>query len=130
MRRAQSEGMTHGDYVFFYVDVFGESLQGDGHQGAAKPWQSKEGQDSGTLREAFKVSPEAGEESWHPWTLRRGEAARMPRLLSWGKEGPLEGLGWAEGSPTSCSSGRLARPSRTVVQSVGTECWWVHWWPG
>ncbi|XP_058028494.1 atrial natriuretic peptide receptor 2 isoform X3 [Ahaetulla prasina] len=55
MRRAQLEGMTHGDYVFFYVDVFGESLQGDGHQGAAKPWQSKEGQDSGTLREAFQT---------------------------------------------------------------------------
>ncbi|KAM3848644.1 atrial natriuretic peptide receptor 2 isoform 2-T2 [Vipera latastei] len=55
MRRAQSEGMTNGDYVFFYVDVFGESLQGDGHQGAAKPWQSKEGQDSGTLREAFQT---------------------------------------------------------------------------
>uniref|UniRef100_A0A8C7DZ21 Guanylate cyclase n=1 Tax=Naja naja TaxID=35670 RepID=A0A8C7DZ21_NAJNA len=55
MRRAQSEGLTHGDYVFFYVDVFGESLQGDGQLGAAKPWQSKEGQDSGTLREAFQT---------------------------------------------------------------------------
>uniref|UniRef100_A0A8C5RVT7 Guanylate cyclase n=1 Tax=Laticauda laticaudata TaxID=8630 RepID=A0A8C5RVT7_LATLA len=52
MRRAQSEGLTHGDYVFFYVDVFGESLQGDGHLGAAKPWQSKEGPD---LREAFQT---------------------------------------------------------------------------
>lgn len=68
MRRAQSEGMTNGDYVFFYVDVFGESLQGDGHQGAAKPWQSKEGQDSGTLREAFQVSLVARERSLHPWT--------------------------------------------------------------
>uniref|UniRef100_A0A670YZR7 Guanylate cyclase n=1 Tax=Pseudonaja textilis TaxID=8673 RepID=A0A670YZR7_PSETE len=60
MRRAQSEGLTQGDYVFFYVDVFGESLQGDGRLGAAKPWQSKEGPD---LREAFQVSPEAGEGS-------------------------------------------------------------------
>lgn len=73
MRRAQSEGMTNGDYVFFYVDVFAESLQGDGHQGAAKPWQSKEGQDSGTLREAFQVSLVAGERSLHPWTPKRGE---------------------------------------------------------
>uniref|UniRef100_A0A670Z864 Guanylate cyclase n=2 Tax=Pseudonaja textilis TaxID=8673 RepID=A0A670Z864_PSETE len=52
MRRAQSEGLTQGDYVFFYVDVFGESLQGDGRLGAAKPWQSKEGPD---LREAFQT---------------------------------------------------------------------------
>uniref|UniRef100_A0A670YZT8 Guanylate cyclase n=1 Tax=Pseudonaja textilis TaxID=8673 RepID=A0A670YZT8_PSETE len=50
--QAASEGLTQGDYVFFYVDVFGESLQGDGRLGAAKPWQSKEGPD---LREAFQT---------------------------------------------------------------------------
>ncbi|XP_070587430.1 atrial natriuretic peptide receptor 2-like isoform X2 [Erythrolamprus reginae] len=56
MGRAQSEGLTEGDHVFFYLDVFGESLQGEGPQGAARPWRSKEGQpDSGTLREAFQT---------------------------------------------------------------------------
>ncbi|XP_063152016.1 atrial natriuretic peptide receptor 2 isoform X2 [Candoia aspera] len=55
MRRAQYESMTSGDYVFFYLDVFGESLQGEGRQGAAKPWQNKEGQDSSALREAFQT---------------------------------------------------------------------------
>ncbi|XP_070599803.1 atrial natriuretic peptide receptor 2 isoform X2 [Erythrolamprus reginae] len=56
MGRAQSEGLTQGDHVFFYLDVFGESLQGEGPQGAARPWRSKEGQpDSGTLREAFQT---------------------------------------------------------------------------
>ncbi|XP_025031748.1 atrial natriuretic peptide receptor 2 [Python bivittatus] len=55
MRRAHYESMTNGDYVFFYLDVFGESLQGEGRQGAAKPWRSKEGQDPSTLREAFQT---------------------------------------------------------------------------
>ncbi|XP_063152017.1 atrial natriuretic peptide receptor 2 isoform X3 [Candoia aspera] len=60
MRRAQYESMTSGDYVFFYLDVFGESLQGEGRQGAAKPWQNKEGQDSSALREAFQKNLVAG----------------------------------------------------------------------
>uniref|UniRef100_A0A8C6XGF7 Guanylate cyclase n=1 Tax=Naja naja TaxID=35670 RepID=A0A8C6XGF7_NAJNA len=83
MRRAQSEGLTHGDYVFFYVDVFGESLQGDGQLGAAKPWQSKEGQDSGTLREAFQVSPEAREGAsgrLEPLRSPKPQPTRMPVL--------------------------------------------------
>lgn len=124
MRRAQSEGMTQGDYVFFYVDVFGESLQGDGHQGAAKPWQSKEGQDSGTLREAFQVSPEVGEGSRHPWTPRHGEAAGMPRLPSRGKEGPLQaflGRTWAgqRGAPSAALLGGW-------LYSQGWVGVWVH----
>ncbi|XP_077201854.1 atrial natriuretic peptide receptor 2-like [Paroedura picta] len=55
MRQAQAQNMTNGDYVFLYLDILGESLQADGHREAAKPWQSKEGQDSGGLREAFQV---------------------------------------------------------------------------
>ncbi|XP_077201852.1 atrial natriuretic peptide receptor 2-like [Paroedura picta] len=55
MHLAQAQNMTNGDYVFVYVDVLGESLQADGHREAAKPWQSKEGQDSGGLREAFQT---------------------------------------------------------------------------
>lgn len=55
MQLAQQENLTNGDYVFFYLDVFGESLRGDSARDAFKPWQESPGQDSG-LREAFQVS--------------------------------------------------------------------------
>ncbi|XP_061468570.1 atrial natriuretic peptide receptor 2 [Rhineura floridana] len=55
MRLAHYESMTSGDYVFFYVDVFGESLRAEGNREVGKPWQSKEGQDPGGLREAFRT---------------------------------------------------------------------------
>lgn len=55
MQLAQRENLTNGDYVFFYVDVFGESLRGDSARDAFKPWQQGLGQDAG-LREAFQVS--------------------------------------------------------------------------
>ncbi|XP_060092465.1 atrial natriuretic peptide receptor 2-like [Heteronotia binoei] len=55
MRLAQAQNMTNGDYVFFYLDLFGKSLQADGHREAKKPWQSKERQNAGDLREAFQT---------------------------------------------------------------------------
>ncbi|XP_042307538.1 LOW QUALITY PROTEIN: atrial natriuretic peptide receptor 2 [Sceloporus undulatus] len=60
LRLAQDESMTNGDYVFFYVDVFGESLRAEGHREAAKPWQSKEAPDPAAargegLRKAFQT---------------------------------------------------------------------------
>ena len=55
MQLAQQENLTNGDYVFFYLDVFGESLRGDSARDPFKPWQQSPGQDSG-LREAFQVS--------------------------------------------------------------------------
>ncbi|CAN0342552.1 unnamed protein product [Bubo scandiacus] len=54
MQLAQRENLTNGDYVFFYLDVFGESLRGDSSHDAFKPWQQSPGQDSG-LREAFQM---------------------------------------------------------------------------
>ncbi|POI21883.1 hypothetical protein CIB84_014371, partial [Bambusicola thoracicus] len=54
MQLAQRENLTNGDYVFFYVDVFGESLRGDSARDAFKPWQQGSGQDAG-LREAFQT---------------------------------------------------------------------------
>ncbi|XP_033928669.1 atrial natriuretic peptide receptor 2 [Melopsittacus undulatus] len=54
MQLAQQENLTNGDYVFFYLDVFGESLRGDSARDAFKPWQQSPGQDSG-LREAFQM---------------------------------------------------------------------------
>lgn len=55
MQLAQRENLTNGDYVFFYLDVFGESLRGESAHDPFKPWQQSPGQDSG-LREAFQVS--------------------------------------------------------------------------
>lgn len=55
MQLAQRENLTNGDYVFFYLDVFGESLRGDSSRDPFKPWQQSPGQDSG-LRKAFQVS--------------------------------------------------------------------------
>ncbi|XP_077201982.1 atrial natriuretic peptide receptor 2-like [Paroedura picta] len=55
MRLAQAQNMTNGDYVFIYLDFLGESLEAVGHREAAKPWQSKEGPDPGSLREAFQT---------------------------------------------------------------------------
>ncbi|XP_027604237.2 atrial natriuretic peptide receptor 2 [Pipra filicauda] len=54
MQLAQQENLTNGDYVFFYLDVFGESLRGDSARDPFKPWQQSPGQDSG-LREAFQM---------------------------------------------------------------------------
>ncbi|XP_030323544.1 atrial natriuretic peptide receptor 2 [Calypte anna] len=54
MQLAQRENLTNGDYVFFYLDVFGESLRGDSSRDSFKPWQQSPGQDSG-LREAFQM---------------------------------------------------------------------------
>ncbi|KAL8202579.1 UNVERIFIED_CONTAM: hypothetical protein K2H54_019231 [Gekko kuhli] len=55
MHLAQAQNMTNGDYVFFYLDISGESLKAEGHREAAKPWQSKESRDTGGLREAFQT---------------------------------------------------------------------------
>ncbi|XP_077201996.1 atrial natriuretic peptide receptor 2-like [Paroedura picta] len=55
MRLAQAQNMTSGDYVFLYLDFFGGSLDAPGHCETAKPWQNKEGQDSGGLQEAFQT---------------------------------------------------------------------------
>ncbi|NXF09476.1 ANPRB protein, partial [Smithornis capensis] len=54
MQLAQQENLTNGDYVFLYLDVFGESLRGDSARDPFKPWQQSPGQDSG-LREAFQM---------------------------------------------------------------------------
>ncbi|XP_060092299.1 atrial natriuretic peptide receptor 2-like [Heteronotia binoei] len=55
MHVAQAQNMTSGDYVFIYLDIWGESLRAEGHREAKKPWQSKESQDMGELREAFQT---------------------------------------------------------------------------
>ncbi|XP_077201997.1 atrial natriuretic peptide receptor 2-like [Paroedura picta] len=55
MRLAHAQNMTNGDYVFLYLDFFGGSLDAPGHCETVKPWQSKEGRDSGGLQEALQT---------------------------------------------------------------------------
>ncbi|XP_036186308.1 atrial natriuretic peptide receptor 2 isoform X4 [Myotis myotis] len=48
--QAQRENLTNGDYVFFYLDVFGESLR------AGRPWQdNRTWEQAQALREAFQM---------------------------------------------------------------------------
>ncbi|XP_060092295.1 atrial natriuretic peptide receptor 2-like [Heteronotia binoei] len=55
MHELQAQNMTSGDYVFIYLDIWGESMRAEGHHEAKKPWQSTESQDTGVLREAFQT---------------------------------------------------------------------------
>uniref|UniRef100_UPI00398ED8EB atrial natriuretic peptide receptor 2 isoform X1 n=1 Tax=Pristiophorus japonicus TaxID=55135 RepID=UPI00398ED8EB len=50
---AQKEGLTGGDYAFFYVDVFGECLKVKSPTEAYKPWQMNHSSES-VLKEAFE----------------------------------------------------------------------------
>ncbi|XP_060119577.1 atrial natriuretic peptide receptor 2-like [Heteronotia binoei] len=55
MSLVHAQGMANGDYVFLFVDVFEESLRISGYHEAIKPWQIKQSQDAGGLREAFQT---------------------------------------------------------------------------
>lgn len=55
--QAQRENLTNGDYVFFYLDVFGESLRAGPTRSTGRPWQDNRTWDQAqALREAFQVS--------------------------------------------------------------------------
>ncbi|XP_027727411.1 atrial natriuretic peptide receptor 1-like isoform X2 [Vombatus ursinus] len=55
MLLAQEAGMTRGDYIFFYLDVFGQSLQ-DGHSPiSGRPWQQGDRYDA-IARKAFQAA--------------------------------------------------------------------------
>uniref|UniRef100_F6VZR7 Guanylate cyclase n=1 Tax=Monodelphis domestica TaxID=13616 RepID=F6VZR7_MONDO len=55
MLLAQEAGMTGGDYVFFYLDVFGKSLQ-EGHSPfSGRPWHQGDGYDA-IARKAFQAA--------------------------------------------------------------------------
>lgn len=57
--QAQRENLTNGDYVFFYLDVFGESLRAGPTRATGRPWQDNRTQEQAqALREAFQVSLE------------------------------------------------------------------------
>lgn len=55
--QAQRENLTNGDYVFFYLDVFGESLRAGPTRSTGRPWQdNRTWEQAEALREAFQVS--------------------------------------------------------------------------
>lgn len=54
--QAQRENLTNGDYVFFYLDVFGESLRAGPTRATGRPWQDNRTQEQAqALREAFQT---------------------------------------------------------------------------
>ncbi|XP_007895384.2 atrial natriuretic peptide receptor 2 [Callorhinchus milii] len=55
MLYAHKEGLTGGDYVFFYVDVFGESLRGNSQSpgGSYRLWQTNDSHEE-ILKKAFE----------------------------------------------------------------------------
>ncbi|XP_019377237.1 PREDICTED: atrial natriuretic peptide receptor 1 [Gavialis gangeticus] len=54
MLEAQREGLTRGDYVFFYIDIFGASLQGTRFPEPRQPWQRRDKHDA-SAREAYEA---------------------------------------------------------------------------
>lgn len=56
MLQAGREGLTRGDYAFFYIDIFGASLQGSRFPEPQRPWKRGDRHDA-SARQAFEVSP-------------------------------------------------------------------------
>ncbi|XP_042295204.1 atrial natriuretic peptide receptor 1 isoform X2 [Sceloporus undulatus] len=54
MVHAHHEGLTTGDYAFFYIDLFAESLQSSHFPDRRHPWQRGDGNDA-IAREAYKA---------------------------------------------------------------------------
>uniref|UniRef100_A0A8C0G5R2 Guanylate cyclase n=1 Tax=Chelonoidis abingdonii TaxID=106734 RepID=A0A8C0G5R2_CHEAB len=52
--QAWHEGLTQGDYAFFYIDIFGASLQGSRFPDPQRPWRRGD-KDDANAREAFKA---------------------------------------------------------------------------
>lgn len=55
MLQAWREGLTRGDYAFFYIDIFGASLQGSHFPEPQRPWKRGD-RDDASARQAFEVS--------------------------------------------------------------------------
>ncbi|KAM3824903.1 atrial natriuretic peptide receptor 1 [Vipera latastei] len=54
MLQAHHEGLTAGDYAFFYIDLFGTSLRSSTFPDRTRPWRRGDG-DDGAAREAYKA---------------------------------------------------------------------------
>ncbi|XP_026548587.1 atrial natriuretic peptide receptor 1-like, partial [Notechis scutatus] len=54
MLQAHREGLTAGEYAFFYMDLFGSSLQSSRFPDPTLPWRRGDGND-GAAREAYKA---------------------------------------------------------------------------
>ncbi|OWK01067.1 NPR2, partial [Cervus elaphus hippelaphus] len=70
--QAQRENLTNGDYVFFYLDVFGESLRAGPTRSMGRPWQDNRTREQAqALREAFQPAAHySGAEKQIWWTGR------------------------------------------------------------
>ncbi|XP_062487726.1 atrial natriuretic peptide receptor 1 isoform X3 [Pezoporus occidentalis] len=52
--QAEREGLTRGDFVFFYIDIFGASLQGSRFPEPQRPWRRGDRHDA-AARRAFEA---------------------------------------------------------------------------
>uniref|UniRef100_A0A452HGE8 Receptor ligand binding region domain-containing protein n=1 Tax=Gopherus agassizii TaxID=38772 RepID=A0A452HGE8_9SAUR len=66
--QAWHEGLTQGDYAFFYIDIFGASLKGSRFPDPQRPWRRGD-KDDANAREAFKVRS-AQDGALQPGTLQ------------------------------------------------------------
>ncbi|XP_064355108.1 atrial natriuretic peptide receptor 1 [Dromaius novaehollandiae] len=80
MLQAWREGLTRGDYAFFYIDIFGASLQGARFPEPQRPWKRGD-RDDASARQAFEAvtiitykEPENPE--YRPFLARLKEEAR------------------------------------------------------
>uniref|UniRef100_A0A8C0GF97 Guanylate cyclase n=1 Tax=Chelonoidis abingdonii TaxID=106734 RepID=A0A8C0GF97_CHEAB len=71
--QAWHEGLTQGDYAFFYIDIFGASLQGSRFPDPQRPWRRGD-KDDANAREAFKVRS-AQDGPAHPFQMNYIAAA-------------------------------------------------------
>uniref|UniRef100_A0A452R1M8 Guanylate cyclase n=1 Tax=Ursus americanus TaxID=9643 RepID=A0A452R1M8_URSAM len=86
--QAQRENLTNGDYVFFYLDVFGESLRAGPTRSTGRPWQDNRTREQAqALREAFQVSFEPNLEEGEEELLRRFSLIRPTETPGTGFQG-------------------------------------------
>lgn len=74
MLLALEAGLSGEDYVFFHLDLFGQSLQGARGLAPHRPWERGDGQDA-SAQQAFRVrvqaaSPGCGTLCW--WHIVSG----------------------------------------------------------
>uniref|UniRef100_A0A8D0GEY7 Guanylate cyclase n=1 Tax=Sphenodon punctatus TaxID=8508 RepID=A0A8D0GEY7_SPHPU len=107
MLYAHQEGLTTGDYAFFFIDTFGASLQGHTFPGLRRPWWRGD-KDDVKAQEAYKVRTRLGRNR----TESRGLGARTPgfsgRGVGWdGRGGSLGGALLSELAWPPCDCGGL-----------------------
>ena len=107
MLQAGREGLTRGDYAFFYIDIFGASLQGSRFPEPQRPWKRGDQHDA-SAQQAFEVSTglrtAPTEDAWarapthvsmSTGTHPRGHGHEHPPTCRWSWHPPMCAHCWA-----------------------------------